>query len=216
MDPRLKRLEEIVLERSFQYRPDSLFKLASGAKSPYYFDCKKTTLNPEGSGLIGEILLDKVRNWPIAGVGGLTLGADPIAAALMHAAWYREKRSIPQFVVRKKLKDHGAVKWVEGNLTKNEQVLIVDDVVTTGASVIEAIKKAREDGLKVFGVIVLVDREEFEGMEKIRKAVRGHVEALITRSRIFSLYNTKEKPTIRSAKSLRSDNEWSAPLQATA
>jgi orotate phosphoribosyltransferase len=189
MTQELERLKQIVLSRSFRYCTDPPFKLVSGGTSPYYFDCKKTTLDPEGSALIGGILLERVRNWPIVAAGGLTLGADPMAAALMHAAWHEEKRTISQFIVRKKLKDHGAVKWIEGNVSRGDRVLVVDDVVTTGGSALDAVTRAREEGLIVHGVIVLVDREEFNGMAKIREAVPdGPVQSLITKSDIMALY----------------------------
>ena len=184
----LGRLREIVLEKSFRYNEGHPFKLTSGVSSPFYFDCKKTTLDPEGAHLIGEILFDRVKDWPVVGAGGLTLGADPIAAALMHMAWSHGRR-IAQFIVRKELKRHGAVKWVEGNLCKGDQVLVVDDVVTTGGSVIKAVERAIEDGLSIYGIVVLVDREEFDGMKRVREALPGHpVEALITKTEIMTLY----------------------------
>ncbi len=186
---RLERLREIVLERSFRYNESHPFQLVSGVFSPFYFDCKKTTLDPEGAHLIGEIVFDRVKDWPIVGVGGLTLGADPIAAAVMHTAWSHGRR-IAQFIVRKKLKGHGAIKWVEGNLCRGDQVLVVDDVVTTGGSVIKAVERALEDGLNVYGIVVLVDREEFDGMKRLQEAMPGRpVEALITKTEIMALYN---------------------------
>jgi orotate phosphoribosyltransferase len=189
MSQALERLKQILLKRSFRYHTDPPFKLVSGGTSPYYFDCKKTTLDPEGAALIGGILLDRIYDWPIVAAGGLTLGADPMAAALMHAAWHRDKRRISQFIVRKGLKDHGAVKWIEGNVSKGDRVLVLDDVITTGGSVLDAVLRAREDGLIIHGVIVLVDREEFNGMAKIRETVPdGPVQSLITKSEIMALY----------------------------
>jgi len=191
----LKRLREIVLEKSFMYNEDSPFRLSSGLLSPFYFDCKKTTLDPEGSCLIGELLFEFVKQWPIMGAGGLTLGADPLGGALMYAAW-KHKRKINQFIVRKQLKSHGAIKWVEGNIQRGDSVVILDDVITTGNSVIEAIDHAREDGLNVFGVLVLVDRQEFDGMNKIKKLVpNGSVTALINRTEIMDIYNEITKST---------------------
>lgn len=188
MNAKLQRLKKIIFEQSFKYSVQPPFKLSSGASSPYYFDCKKTTLDPEGASLIGEILFEHVESWPIVGVGGLTLGADPIAAALMHSAW-RHGRDIRQFIVRKELKDHGAVKWVEGNMSQGDRVLIVDDVVTSGGSLIKSLERSQEDGLVIHGVIVLVDREEFDGMNKIRQAIPDRpVKALITKTEIMSLY----------------------------
>ena len=185
---KIDRLKQIVLTKSFKYNEKNPFRLSSGAYSYFYFDCKKTTLDPEGANLIGEILYERTKNLPIEGAGGLTLGADPLAAALMHTAWFHGKR-IHQFVVRKDLKKHGAIKWIEGTLAPNASVLILDDVVTTGGSVIQAIDRTKEDGFDIYGVIVLVDREEFDGMEKIRQSIPGKpVHALIKRSEIMEIY----------------------------
>jgi len=185
---KIERLKRIILENSFQYSTYPSFRLSSGAKSHFYFDCKKTTLDPEGANLIGEILFEHLKDKPIRAIGGLTLGADPIAAAVMHVAYFHGVK-IKQFIVRKELKQHGAIKWIEGNLQQGEHVIIVDDVVTTGGSVIKAINRAVEDGFVVEGVIILIDREEFDGMEKIRKVIpEKPVKAIITRTEIMQLY----------------------------
>lgn len=185
---KIEQLKKIILSQSFKYREEPPFKLTSGASSPFYFDCKKTTLDPLGAWLIGELLFELVKDWPIVGAGGLTLGADPLGAALMSSAWQYGRR-INHFIVRKELKKHGAIKWIEGCVSPGDRVIILDDVVTTGGSVIKAIDRVREDGLDVYGVIVLVDREEFDGMAKIRAAVPdGPVKTLITRSEIMALH----------------------------
>lgn len=98
----------------------------------------------------------------------------------MYAAWQKGQR-INQFVVRKKLKDHGKVKWIEGNVQSGDRVVIVDDVVTTGGSTIQAIAQAKDESLEIAGVLILVDRQESEGMENIRKHVRCPVISLYTR-----------------------------------
>ncbi|MFQ5779855.1 MAG: orotate phosphoribosyltransferase [Nitrospiria bacterium] len=186
----VERLRHIILRQSFQYREEPTFKLSSGASSHFYFDCKKTTLDPVGSSLIGEILYERTKNFPISGAGGLTLGADNLASVLMYTA-FRHGKQIPQFIVRKDLKKHGAVKWVEGTLKQGDSVLVLDDVVTTGDSVITAIERVQEDGLKVYGVIVLIDREEFGGIDKIQQVIPGKpVDAIITRSEIMDLYRS--------------------------
>ena len=198
----LKRLQHIVLTQSFRYEEKPIFKLSSGAKSNFYFDCKKTTMDPEGSHLIGKILYEQIENLPIKGAGGLTLGADPLALSLMHTAWEHNKKIYP-FIVRKELKKHGAIKWIEGCLLPGDPVIVLDDVVTTGGSVITAIKRIQEDGLKVFGVIILIDREEFNGMEKIKQAIPGKpVKALITRSKIMNLYGNLDN-TYHNTESLK-------------
>lgn len=185
------RLKEIIVSSSFRYSPDSPFLLTSGKTSPYYFDCKRTTLEPEGAFLIGEILCDMVSATPLDGVGGLTLGADPIASALMHAAWRRGRR-IPQFIVRKEAKKHGTAKWIEGNVKPGDRVLIVDDVVTTGGSVIKSIERAKEAGLIIQEVILLVDREEFDAMDHVKRVANpAPVRAMFTKTELMELYNLK-------------------------
>ena len=179
------RLAEIILERSFQYRDDPPFTLASGKTSNYYFNCKTTTMDPEGMYLIGNILFEMLYDADVSAAGGLTLGADPIANALSLIS-YQKKRPIKSFVVRKDAKNHGTRSGIEGNITPGERVVIIDDVITTGGSTITAIEIAREAGLKVERVIALVDREE-GGRENIKKYI-DRVDAVLTRSEIMNLY----------------------------
>lgn len=184
------RLAEIVLEMSFQYRDNPPFTLASGKTSNYYFNCKRTTLDPEGMYLIGNILFDMLRNADITAAGGLTLGADPIANALSLIS-YQKGKPIKSFVVRKDVKNHGTKSAVEGNVAPGEKVVIIDDVITTGGSTITAIGIAQEAGLVVDRVIALVDREE-GGKENIKKYV-DHVDTVLTRTDIMDLYTRRQK-----------------------
>jgi orotate phosphoribosyltransferase len=184
------RLAEIILERSFQYREDPPFTLASGKTSNYYFNCKTTTMDPEGMYLIGNILFDMLADADVSAAGGLTLGADPIANALSLIS-YQKKRPIKSFVVRKDAKNHGTKSGIEGNIKPGERVAIIDDVITTGGSTITAIEIARAAGLKVDMVIALVDREE-GGRENIEKYA-DRVEAVLTRSEIMNLYKDRPK-----------------------
>ena len=179
------RLAEIILERSFQYRDDPPFTLASGKTSNYYFNCKTTTMDPEGMYLIGNVVFEMLRDADVSAAGGLTLGADPIANALSLIS-YQKKKPIKSFVVRKDTKNHGTRSSIEGNMSPGERVAILDDVITTGGSTITAIEIAREDGLKVDRVIALVDREE-GGRENIKKYI-DRVDAVLTRSEIMNLY----------------------------
>ena len=185
-----QRLVEIILEKSFQYRENPPFTLASGKTSNYYFNCKTTTMDPEGMYLIGNILFDMLVNDNISAAGGLTLGADPIANALSLVS-YQKKKPIKSFVVRKDVKDHGTKEAVEGNVTTGERVVIIDDVITTGGSTVTAIEIARKAGLIVDRVIALVDREE-GGRENIEKYV-DRVDAVLTRSEIMGLYQKRQK-----------------------
>jgi orotate phosphoribosyltransferase len=186
-----QRLAEIILERSFQFREDPPFTLASGKTSNYYFNCKPTTLDPEGMYLIGNILFDMLGQTDITAAGGLTLGADPIANALSLIS-YQKGRPIKSFIVRKDVKSHGTKSAVEGNITPGEKVAIIDDVITTGGSTITAIEIAREAGLLIDRVVALIDREE-GGRENISKHV-ARIDAVLTRSEIMELYKQRRKP----------------------
>lgn len=186
-----QRLAEIILEKSFQYRDNPPFTLASGKTSSYYFNCKTTTMDPEGMYLIGNILFDMLADADISAAGGLTLGADPIANALSLIS-YQKKKPIKSFVVRKDVKDHGTKKAVEGNVTTGERVVIIEDVITTGGSTITAIEIARKAGLVIDRVIALIDREE-GGRENIEKYV-DRIDAVLTRSEIMNLYKKRQEP----------------------
>ncbi len=188
-DKMKKRLAEIILERSFRYSEDPPFTLSSGRKSPFYFDCKPTTLDPEGMNLIGRLVFDMLKDSPVTAAGGLTLGADPIANALSLIS-YQGGRPIKSFIVRKDAKGHGTKNRIEGNVKAGEQVAVIDDVVTTGASTITAIESAREAGLLVERAVVLIDREE-GGMENI-KALLDRVDTVLKRSEIMALYRKKK------------------------
>ncbi len=188
-DKMKKRLAEIILERSFRYSEDPPFTLSSGRKSPFYFDCKPTTLDPEGMNLIGRLVFDMLKDSPVTAAGGLTLGADPIANALSLIS-YQRGRPIQSFIVRKDAKGHGTKNRIEGNVKPGERVAVIDDVVTTGASTITAIESAREAGLIVERAVVLIDREE-GGMENI-KALLDRVDPVLTRSEIMVLYRKKK------------------------
>jgi orotate phosphoribosyltransferase len=180
-----KRLMEIVLERTFRFSEKPVFKLASGKNSSYYFNCKPTTLNPEGMYLVGSLMYDLIKSrksWKVKGIGGLTLGADPISNAIAHTS-YLKGDPLESFVVRKEPKKHGTMLWVEGNVREGDKVIIVEDVVTTGGSTIKAIDRARKCGLKVLGVVVLIDRQE-GGREAI-EAKGVHVKVLMTKKDIF-------------------------------
>lgn len=163
------------------------FVLASGRRSSYYIDARLTTLSGDGLALIGPIGLDHLaaRGWAPRAVGGLTLGADPVACALALAAAMRrtgdgspDSSPIDAFTVRKEAKGHGTGKRIEGCFTPGMPVVIVEDVITTGGSAREAIRAVEDAGGRVLGVLALVDRQE-GGRESLERAGYA-VEALFT------------------------------------
>ncbi|MBL9095160.1 MAG: orotate phosphoribosyltransferase [Planctomycetaceae bacterium] len=139
------------------------FTLASGKKSSYFLNCKQVTLDSFGAKLIGEGILDLLRqDAPLPkAVGGMSIGADPITASVVTVAGY-ESVPLLGFLVRKETKDHGATaaKYIEGPVARGDDVVIVEDVVTTGGSSLLAIERCLDYGLKVRGVIAIVDRLE--------------------------------------------------------
>ncbi|OGB88060.1 orotate phosphoribosyltransferase [candidate division WOR-1 bacterium RIFCSPLOWO2_02_FULL_46_20] len=130
------------------------FTLASGKKSNLYIDCRKVTLHPQGAKLIGKIILEKIKGLKVNAIGGLTLGADPITSAVVTLG------DIPGFIVRKKEKEHGTKQKIEGIIEPGWNVVIVEDVATTGGSALQAIEAVEAFGAKVVKVISVIDREE--------------------------------------------------------
>ena len=180
-----KRLLEILLEKSFQYSEKPIFKLASGKTSNYYINCKGTTLDAEAMNLIGHIFYNKIKTLRVNAIGGLTQGADPIAVATAMISGIIDD-PINAFVVRKKAKEHGLKKVIEGDIHEGDKVVIVDDVITTGQSTIEAIENAKKEKLNIIKVIVLIDRQE-GGRENIeRQGVP--FESVFTKDDLIKLY----------------------------
>lgn len=169
MDRQRQQLLRLLREKSYRYRPDQPFKLVSGRLSPYYVDCRPTTFSAQGLALIGEVFYERLRELQVDAVGGLTLGADPIAHAVALTS-YLKGRPINSFSVRKQAKEHGTGGLVVGDVRPGERVVIVEDVVTTGGSTLKAIAAARDYGLQVVKVLILVDREE-GGRERVAEAV---------------------------------------------
>ncbi len=164
MDSRTQ-LIELILEKSYR---EGDFTLSSGQKSSFYIDLKATTLSARGAKLIGELSILAMQEAGIlhhaSGVGGLTLGADPIATTVSLASLGRAggAEGIPAFIVRKEPKGHGTGRFIEGleNLRKNSSLIIVEDVSTTGKSAMHAVEKVRDAGFHVLGILTVVDREQ--------------------------------------------------------
>jgi orotate phosphoribosyltransferase len=137
--------------------------LSSGRKADYYIDLRRITLHRAAAPLAGRILLDLTADWAYEAVGGLTLGADPVASAVMHAS----DGKVDAFVVRKAEKAHGMQQRIEGPSVAGRRVLVVEDTSTTGTSPLTAVEAVREAGAEVVGVAMIVDRG---GVEVIRQA----------------------------------------------
>lgn len=178
-----QELLAMLAEKSFRLGE---FKLSSGGTSDYYIDCRATTLDADGARLTGRTFVDELyrRGWTPKAIGGMTLGADPIvvAVAMLTAQQVQSRRPrsedpdspeawlIHAFIVRKGEKGHGTGQRIEGFRQKGARVVIVDDVCTTGASTVEAIRAAREFGFEVIGVMCLVEREDAGGRPNVEKA----------------------------------------------
>jgi orotate phosphoribosyltransferase len=162
------------------------FTLASGRQSSLYIDARLTTMSPEGLALIGPLGVSALRDaqWQVDAVGGLTLGADPIAYAISYAS-ARTAAPIRAFTVRKEAKAHGTGKLIEGPFRSGDSVAVVEDVITTGSSAAKAVDAIRQAGGDVVGVLALVDRDE-GGREALEsKGLR--VISLVTAADILQL-----------------------------
>ena len=151
------RLIEIIAEKSLL--DSGSFRLASGVDSGYYFDMKPTALDPEGANLVAEQILAAIAGETVDAIGGLALGAVPVVAAIVQKS-AASGRPIPGFYVRKEQKECGAERLIDGNLAPGSTVVIVEDVTTTGGSVMKAVAAVREFGCSVDTVVTIVDRLE--------------------------------------------------------
>ena len=181
MDER-QRLKELLLEKSYR---EGTFTLTSGKTSDFYIDGKQTTLDAEGGYLCGRLLYELIQkaDSPIRGIGGMTLGADPLVTAASIVS-YLDNNPIPAFIVRKKAKGHGTGNFFEGknNLQPGCRVALVEDVVTTGGTLIQVIERVENEGFKVGLVVTVVDRQE-GGAEVLAKA--GYpMKAIFTREQL--------------------------------
>ncbi len=176
----LAALDRLLLERSVKR---GQFVLASGRTSNFYVDCRLTTMSAEGLNLIGRLGLAAIREkgWAPRAIGGLTMGADPVAYAIA-AQTIAAPPIINGFSVRKEAKAHGTGRRVEGNFASGDAVVVVEDVITTGGSALKAIEAIREEGGTVLGILAVVDREE--GGRATLEAAGHLVVALTTSTRL--------------------------------
>ncbi len=162
------RLKELLLQKSYR---EGRIKLTSGKESDFYIDGKQTTLDPEGAYLCGMLLYDLIcsQTEGIGAVGGMTLGADPLVTAVSIVS-YLEGGPLPAFIVRKEPKSHGTENYIEGkeNLAEGTRVALLEDVVTTGGTLLQVIERVRSQGFEVGLVATIVDRQE-GGTEALAK-----------------------------------------------
>ena len=182
MDNR-KRLKEILLEKSYR---KGTFTLTSGKTSDFYIDGKQTTLSAEGAYLCGKLLFDLIaqEREPIQAVGGMTLGADPLVTAVSIVS-FLENAPIPAFIVRKEAKGHGTGNYIEGlkNMEPGCRVALVEDVVTTGGTLLKVIDRAEAAGFIVGLIVTIVERQE--GGTKFLKQKGYPLKALFTREELL-------------------------------
>jgi orotate phosphoribosyltransferase len=153
-----ERLKVFLVERSVRLGD---FTLASGARSDYYVDARRTTMTAEGQVLIGRLGLEAIRGagWGATHVGGMTLGADPISYAIANESFRDDGSTLDGFTVRKQPKGHGTGQQIEGGLPENARVVMIEDSMSTGGSTLKAIKVIRDYGCTIVGVLTIVDRE---------------------------------------------------------
>lgn len=178
-----QRLKQLLLAKSYR---QGTFTLTSGKTSDFYVDGKQTTLDAEGAYLCGRLLFELIKqhDQPISGVGGMTLGADPLVTAVAVVS-HLEKQPIPAFIVRKEAKGHGTGNYIEGksNLKPGGLVALVEDVVTTGGTLIKVIERVENEGFKVGLVVTIVDRQE--GGAEILAAKGYPLKAVFTREELI-------------------------------
>lgn len=177
-----------LLERAFLYSPEKPFKLASGKESPYYLDCRKITLYGPTYKLIGELFWEALRAFPIEGVAGMSIGADPIVCAILSSA-QAEGVNLEGLLIRKEPKKYGTAKQIEGHFYPHMKIALVEDVVTTGGSLMKAIEACERENLEIVKVLSLVDREE-GGKARLKEA--GYeLFSFFTLSEIISAFHQK-------------------------
>ena len=150
------RLAELIRANALRFGD---FTLASGQKSSFYLDVRKTSMHPEGAYLVAQLILDDLADSGVVAVGGPVLGAAPLVGAVA-AESFRRGHPLPTFLVRKEPKGHGTAKLIEGHFPAGQRVALIEDVVTTGSSVLRALAVARGEGATVDLLVCVVDREQ--------------------------------------------------------
>ena len=191
MENKREKLLALLVEKSFHYDPSRPFKLRSGKMSDVYIDAKAVTLTAQGMPLVGEAVWEKIATLEAQAIGGLTLGADPIAYATALFAALTGKGKLDVFIVRKEAKAHGTGKGIEGPVAPGKRVIVVDDVVTTGGATLTAIERVLEAGMEILKVVPLVDRQE-GGREAI-EALGLEYDPVFTKEELLARYRQSGK-----------------------
>jgi orotate phosphoribosyltransferase len=189
-----RRREMLSLLAKHSLRHDSAgFLLSSGKRSHWYLDGKTALSHARFRQLIGEMIAERVRDCAPTVVGGLELGSYPIATAVSDALFLQGCGDVRAFVVRKQAKKHGLQRYIEGDVRPNDRAIIVDDVITTGSSTLDAFKHAKDAGLQVLKIVAIVDREEENGRQNIEQNSSVAFEALCTLSDIKLVQDNEQK-----------------------
>ena len=178
-----KRLAKLLVQLSYM---EGDFTLASGKKSDYYFDCRQTSLHPEGAWLIGSLFTAMLADLPVKAVGGMTMGADPLISATSVLSFI-QGRPLAGLIVRKSVKDHGTGRYVEGmgNVASGDSIAMLEDVVSTGGSVLQACKRIEDLGLKIPVICTVLDR--CEGGREILLDAGYPLRSIFTRPELVEL-----------------------------
>ncbi len=178
-----KKLARVLISKSYR---SGDFTLSSGLKSDYYFDCRQSSLYPEGAWLIGKIFNILLADYDIKGVGGMTMGADPLVSACSVIS-YEIGRPLAGLLVRKEAKGHGTKQYVEGlaNFSQGDYVAMLEDVVSTGGSVLQATRRVEDAGLKIAVIATILDRGE--GGRQALEAEGYKVISIFTRPELMEL-----------------------------
>lgn len=181
MQANRNRLRQILDEKSLIVGKD--MTLSTGLSSSFYFDCKKTTLNGEGLALLADVLLEEIDKFPErpSAIGGLTIGADFIVAAVAMRAHQTGHPTTNGLIVRKEPKKHGTRNHIENEMPAGTKIVVVDDVITTGGSTAKVCEQFLQDGYEIVGIIALVDREA-GGVESLQQSYNCKVRSVFRKS----------------------------------
>src|SRR5438034_10055838 len=187
---KLELAKAMIETGSFHWEATPRFTLASGRVSEYYVNSKQYLSQPGYRRSVAELFMDHLTGWDVQAIGGMEIGAIPIATSISDYVFTQKARELRTFVVRKKMKDHVMKHAVEGSFQAGDRVVVVDDVLTTGQATIDAITQARAAGLDVRHALVLVDRQEDGGRQRV-EALGVPLTSLLT---LQDLKDLKGKP----------------------